>query len=114
MGTGGVQDAHSDSTRLTAETRVHWRAVTTAVAVATPVGIGVLHPRLGEILVVSEPIVALMIICTALFGSRDLSDRAFRLLRWIWNRPEPEAPETAQAGPVRRLATTRSSARRRR
>jgi hypothetical protein len=35
---------------------------------------------------------ALTVIGTALFGSQELSERAFRLLRWIANRPEPTAP----------------------
>lgn len=39
-----------------------------------------------------ELAVALTVIGTALFGSRELSERAFRLLRWMANRPEPLAP----------------------
>ena len=36
--------------------------------------------------------VALTVIAVALFGSQALSERAFRLLRWFGNRPEPPAP----------------------
>ena len=35
---------------------------------------------------------------TALFGSRALSERTFRLLRWIANRPEPDGPAAPAAG----------------
>jgi len=47
---------------------------------------------LGEIIAVIEVVGALTIIGTALFGSPALSERAFRLLRWIGNRPEPPGP----------------------
>jgi hypothetical protein len=57
-----------------------------------------LNPMLGEIVAIIEFLVALTIIVTALFGSPDLSNRAFRLLRWIGNRPEPPAPEAGGAG----------------
>jgi hypothetical protein len=36
--------------------------------------------------------VALTVIAVALFGSKALSERAFRLLRWFGNHPEPPAP----------------------
>ena len=55
-------------------------------------GIGVLHPMLGEAIAVIEVVVVLAIIGTALFGSPALSERAFRLLRWSGNRPEPPGP----------------------
>ena len=63
-----------------------------AAALGTPFGIGVLHPVLGEAFAVIEVVVVLTIIGTALFGSSVLSERAFRLLRWIGNRPEPPEP----------------------
>ncbi len=73
--------------------RVPWRPVGAGVtALGTPVGIGALHPVLGEIIAVIEVVGALTIIGTALFGSPALSERAFRLLRWIGNRPEPPGP----------------------
>jgi hypothetical protein len=58
----------------------------------TPVGISMLHPLLGEVIVITELMVALTLIAVALFGSKTLSERAFRLLRWFVNRPEPPAP----------------------
>jgi hypothetical protein len=82
-------------------TRVPWRSVGTAVAsLVAPVGIGMLHRVLGEVIVVIEIMVALTIIMTALFGSQDLSERAFRLLRWLGNRPEPPAPDAAHGDEV--------------
>lgn len=73
--------------------RVLWRPVGAGVtALGTPIGIGVLHPVLGEVIAVIEVMMVLAIIGTALFGSPALSDRAFRLLRWIGNRPEPPGP----------------------
>lgn len=58
----------------------------------TPVGIGMLSPLLGELIAITEVVAALTVIAVALFGSQTLSDRAFRLLRWLGNRPEPPAP----------------------
>ena len=86
-------------TKVDVRERVPWRSVAASVtAVGTPAGIGVLHPMLGDIVAIIELAVALTVIGTALFGSPDLSDRAFRLLRWIGNRPEPPAPEPSGAG----------------
>jgi hypothetical protein len=65
-------------------------------ALATPVGLTMLHPLLAVIVVVAEMLIILTIAGTALFGSAELSDRAFRLLRWIGGRPEPPAPEHSQ------------------
>jgi hypothetical protein len=56
------------------------------------VGIGLLHPLFGEVIATTEIVVALTVIAVALFGSQALSERAFRLLRWFANRPEPPAP----------------------
>lgn len=95
----GGPDAASPAMR----DRVPWRSAGTGVAsLVTPVGIGVLHPVLGEVLAVIEVVVALTIIGTALFGSQTLSERAFRFLRWIGNRPEPSAPTGRQAASPRR------------
>jgi hypothetical protein len=86
-------------TKIDVRERLPWRSVAASVTtLGTPVGIGVLNPTLGEIVAIIEFLAALTIIATALFGSPDLSDRAFRLLRWIGNRPEPPAPEASGAG----------------
>jgi hypothetical protein len=86
-------------TKIDVRERGSWRPVAASVtALGTPAGIGVLHPMLGEIVAIIELVVALTIIGTALFGSPDLSNRTFRLLRWIGNRPEPPAPGASGAG----------------
>jgi hypothetical protein len=37
---------------------------------------------------------ALTVFAVALFGSKAVSERGFRLLRWFGNRPEPPAPSS--------------------
>jgi hypothetical protein len=78
--------------------RVPWRPASAATAsLAALVGIGMLHPMLGEVMAVVEVVAVLTIIATALFGSGVLSERAFRLLRWFGDRPEPPTPGTPGA-----------------
>ena len=78
---------------LPARERVPWRPAVTGVAsLGSAVGIGMLHPLLGEVIAITEIVVALTVIAVALFGSKALSERAFRLLRWFGNRPEPPTP----------------------
>jgi len=73
--------------------RVPWRpTVVSAASLGTPVGIGMLHPLVDEVIAIAEIVVALTVIVVALFGSQALSERAFRLLRWFGDRPEPPAP----------------------
>jgi|HubBroStandDraft_5_1064220.scaffolds.fasta_scaffold1392417_1 hypothetical protein len=48
-------------------------------------------PLLGGTFVVVEMLATLTITGTALFGSLALSERAFRLLCWIADRPEPQS-----------------------
>ncbi len=93
---GGGQAGSAPSAR---RDRLSWRSVGIGGAsLATPVGIGVLHPVLGEVIAIIEVVVVLTVIGTALFGSPALSERAFRLLRWIRNRPEPQAPAPGHLG----------------
>jgi len=56
------------------------------------VAIGLFNSLLGEIMAVSEVAMMLTVIAVALFGSKILSERAFRLLRWLGNRAEPPGP----------------------
>jgi hypothetical protein len=44
------------------------------------------------VIAITETAVVLTVIAVALFGSKILSERAFRLLRWFGNYPEPPAP----------------------
>jgi len=70
-----------------------WRAIGVGIAsLGTPVGIGVAHLMLGELIAAVEVVMVLTITGTALFGSQSLSERAFRLLRWLGNHPEPPGP----------------------
>ena len=96
---GGRRPARSGtSTQPAMAERIPWRSVGTGIAgVGTPAGISVFHPLLGEIMVSVEFAVILTIITTALFATRELSERAFRLLRWFGNRPEPPAPDNERA-----------------
>jgi hypothetical protein len=72
-----------------------------SVARPAAVGLGTLglpgavcafHPLLAAALAIVEAVVVLVFLFTALFGSETISDRGFRLLRWIANQPEPAAP----------------------
>jgi hypothetical protein len=73
---------------------VPWHTVSAGIAsLGTSIGVEVLRPALGELIVAIELAAMLAIIGTALFASPALSERAFRILRWIANRPEPSAPQ---------------------
>jgi hypothetical protein len=65
---------------------------TGVASIGTPAVIGLLHPALGMAFALTEIAVAVMIIVVALFGSKTLSNRAFRLLRWFGRQAEPPAP----------------------
>jgi hypothetical protein len=82
--------------------RVPWRTAGIGLtSLGTPIGIGVADPLLGQIAIAIELAVALTVVGTALFGSQALSDRAFRLLRWIANRAEPPGPAAPGVAPSR-------------
>lgn len=89
----GADDTQAPSALPAMPRRTPWRTVGAGiVSLGAPVGIGVLHPLLGELIATVDVVVVLTIIGTALFGSQALSERAFRLLRWIGNRSEPLGP----------------------
>jgi hypothetical protein len=89
----GDDDTQAHSALPAMPRRTPWRTVgADIVSLGAPVGIGVLHPLLGELIATVDVVVVLTIIGTALFGSQALSERAFRLLRWIGNRSEPLGP----------------------
>lgn len=87
-------DAHPSSGPPPGRPRPGWRApgIAGTASLGAPAGIGLLHPLFGEIIGGAEGGVALTVIAVALFGSKVLSERAFRLLRWFGNRPEPPPP----------------------
>ena len=72
------------------------RSARSIVAGVTTVGVPVvgevLHPLLGEIVTIAELLLVLTIVAMALFGDQEARERAYRLLRWISNRPEPPTP----------------------
>ncbi|WP_327048740.1 hypothetical protein OG320_13155 [Microbispora sp. NBC_01189] len=63
-------------------------ALATAVATA-PAAVWVVHPVLSAVIAGLGAAAGLAVVVTALFGSDRFSERAFRLLRWIADRPEP-------------------------
>jgi hypothetical protein len=67
-------------------------AALTSVAAAVPAAAWAVHPALSAVLTGLEAAAGLTVMATALFGSDRLSERAFRLLWWIADRPEPNAP----------------------
>jgi hypothetical protein len=62
-----------------------------AGAFAMPLAAWLAWPVFGLAVVGTEIIVAVAVVFTALYGSDLYSSRAFRLLRWSANRPEPSA-----------------------
>ena len=92
--TSGQELVHPVEPPARRERGWHLVAVSTG-SLVPPIGLGVFHPVVGEAFAGVELAVLLTIIGTALFGSRVLSERAFRLLRWLGNRPEPPAPPSA-------------------
>jgi hypothetical protein len=70
-------------------------------AVATPAGVALADPIMAQALAVAEGGLLTVILASALFGSARVSERAFRLLRWMANRPEPEAPKNDGGSPAR-------------
>lgn len=93
---GSITRASSTGTASPAKAaRVPWRPVgTSLISAGVPVAAGIAHPLIGAGIAIIELAIALTVIGTALFGSPELSERAFRLLRWIANRPEPPSPPT--------------------
>jgi hypothetical protein len=82
------EDRHSPARRP-----IPWRPIgTIATSIGAPSGIGLLHPMLGAAVFLVEFAVSMTVLGTALFGTKEYSERAFRLLRWIADRPEPDAP----------------------
>jgi hypothetical protein len=81
---------------------VPWRALGAGAGVLGSEGVaGFLHPAVGEALAVADVVVplvlGLVLIIVILAGSDQACERAFRLLRWAANRPEPAAPAAPRA-----------------
>jgi hypothetical protein len=58
-------------------------------AFAVPAAVWFVSPRFGLAIIAAETAVLTAIFLTALYGSDRYSKRAFRLLRWAFNRSEP-------------------------
>ncbi|GAA3019726.1 hypothetical protein GCM10017559_49960 [Streptosporangium longisporum] len=70
-------------------TRYGRLAALATTAAGAPAIAWVVHPILCGAIVSLQTTIGLFIIGVALFGSARLSERAFRLLRWAADRPEP-------------------------
>jgi hypothetical protein len=57
-----------------------------------PAAVWLANPAIGTVMWIVEALVVLTVAASALFGSKTVSDRAFRLLRWVADRPEHEGP----------------------
>ena len=66
-----------------------------AALLAASAMVAVLRPDLAAWLLAAQTVVGLLILLAALVPAT--SERAFRLLRWMVDRPEPAAPPQAQA-----------------
>ena len=76
--------------------RPAWAALGTIAALAADAVTERYDPTLGIIMFVCDvgfPVVlALVLVSVILFGGEDRKNRAFRLLRWAKDKPEPSAP----------------------
>lgn len=67
-----------------------WRRVTiSAGVIGSPVAVGLFAPILSYLVIAVELALVLVITLTALYGSVRVSNRAFRIIRLVLNRPEP-------------------------
>lgn len=56
---------------------------------AVPTGVALINPALAAILASAELALLLTVLLTAVYAPELISERAFRLLRWMTGRPEP-------------------------
>jgi hypothetical protein len=70
-----------------------WRTFGLGIsAIGAPSAASYFHPVLGLLLAASEIATIVTVVASALFGTSTISERAFRLLRWFADRPEPPSP----------------------
>jgi hypothetical protein len=60
-----------------------------ATIVVIPGGVALLDTGLAAVLYTAELVLLLIVFLTALFAPARVSERAFRLLRWMTGNPEP-------------------------
>jgi hypothetical protein len=78
---------------------------------AAPFAAAALLPELGAAVLAVELLLTLIVFGIVVYGTQDRVDRVFRLLRWLYNRPEPPAPlslpgENPSRSPARRRQHT--------
>ncbi len=80
------------TTRQPPETRA-WGSAALGVGIGADASLTFLGRDLGAIIALTEiavpAIIALAVLVAVLRGSENTCERAFRLLRWLANRPEP-------------------------
>ena len=78
---------------------------------AAPFAAAALLPEMGAAVLAVELILTLIVLGIVVYGTQDRANRVFRLLRWLYNRPEPPAPpslcsENPPRPPARRRQQT--------
>lgn len=63
-----------------------------ATLLAIPTVVMLLDPGLAAVLYAAECAVTILMLLTAVFAPASVSERAFRLLRWMTGQPEPAPP----------------------
>lgn len=63
-----------------------------ATIVAIPTGVALASPTLAAVLASAELTLLLTVLLAAVFAPATISERAFRLLRWMTGQPEPGQP----------------------
>ena len=90
--TGRISEKWESASQLS-HFQAPWRSLGIGIgAVGAPAATSCLHPVLGLSIFAAQAITLMIIFGSALFGKKTVSDRAFRLLRWLAARPEPTAP----------------------
>jgi hypothetical protein len=80
-----------------------WAKLGTGLGMASTEGVaGYLHPTLAEALAIANVTILVMVVvvvfAVAVWGSQQSSDRVFRLLCCVTNRPELAVPGSSQPG----------------
>lgn len=66
-----------------------------ATLLGVPTAVALLDPAIAVVLFTAELAVVVVAFLTALFAPEAVSERAFRLLRWMTGNPEPAHPQTS-------------------
>ena len=82
------------------KTRPGRRAAAVLAVAGVPAAVWALQPVLGLLLIGLQSLIAVTVVAVALFGSDRLSERAFRLLRWVADRPEPLRRTSRRTSPA--------------